>query len=130
MDQLNQGRTLQQISSAIKHSAEARYLAVDLAYQSVLGREGDTGGRLAWAQAMANGLTPDAMWIAMSHSQEHRDSGLSGDALYYIQSTDSNFMVATTLEPGGVGGNGGAGGGAPGNEGEALTGTDRYASVN
>ena len=99
VDQLNQGRTLQQISSAIKYSHEALYLSVDLAYQSVLGRVGDTGGRDAWAQAMANGLTLDAMWIAMSRSQEHRDSGQSGDALYYA-STHGDFLVTTGLPPG------------------------------
>ena len=99
MDQLNQGRTLQQISSAIKYSQEALYLSVDLAYQSVLGRVGDIGGRDAWAQAMATGLTPDAMWIAMSRSQEHRDSGQSGDALYYA-STHGDFLVTTGLPPG------------------------------
>ena len=99
VDQLNQGRTLQQISSAIKYSQEALYLSVDLAYQSVLGRVGDIGGRDAWAQAMATGLTPDAMWIAMSRSQEHRDSGQSGDALYYA-STHGDFLVTTGLPPG------------------------------
>ena len=99
VDQLNQGRTLQQISSAIKYSQEALYLSVDLAYQSVLGRVGDIGGRDAWAQAMATGLTPDAMWIAMSHSQEHRNSGQSGDALYYSQRT-GDFLVLTALQPG------------------------------